>query len=247
MFNRARSALRYLTMAEPLHKWRPMRSAEPCVNCGTHQFFSLGGTAFLTRCLGCGANLVTLTVPQAIRDTCDTVGDAYELSSYGATFDWLKRNARSLAFSEFRPGKPLGAMVDGIRNEDVTRLTFADASFDIVTSNGVMEHVPDDCAGYAEIARVLRPGGRMYMTVPLYDTPATVHLASLTPAGVEWHGPEEYHDSRLGGPKSVVTFWRHSYADICERVRARGFSRVWLHEDSPVPGVRAQAVIVAER
>ena len=247
MLNRARSALRYLTMAGPLHSWRPMRSVEPCVNCGSRQFFSLGGTAFLTRCLGCGANLVTLTVPQAIRDIGGEVGDAYELSCYGATFDWLKRNARSLSFSEFRPDMPLGANIDGIRNEDVTRLTFAGASFDVVTSNGVMEHVPDDRAGYAQIARVLRPGGRMYMTVPLYDTAATVHLASLTPAGVEWHGPEEYHDSRLGGPRSVVTFWRHSYADICDRVAACGFLRVWLHEDSPVPGIRPQAVIVAER
>ena len=44
------------------------------------------------------------------------------------------------------------------------RLDYDDASFDVVTSNGVLEHVPDDAASVAEIHRLLRPGGTFAVT-----------------------------------------------------------------------------------
>ncbi len=40
----------------------------------------------------------------------------------------------------------------------------ADGSLDVVISTMVMEHVPDENAYLAEIRRVLRPGGRAYVT-----------------------------------------------------------------------------------
>jgi ubiquinone/menaquinone biosynthesis C-methylase UbiE len=46
---------------------------------------------------------------------------------------------------------------------DVTSLPFADATFDGATCGYVIEHVPDTRAGLAEIARVLRPGGRLLL------------------------------------------------------------------------------------
>jgi len=46
---------------------------------------------------------------------------------------------------------------------DLTSLPFADNSFDGATCGYVIEHVPDTAAGLGEIARVLRPGGRMLM------------------------------------------------------------------------------------
>jgi SAM-dependent methyltransferase len=47
-------------------------------------------------------------------------------------------------------------------------LPFADASFDLVTSFDVLEHVEDDLAALGELARVLRPGGRLAVTVPAF-------------------------------------------------------------------------------
>jgi ubiquinone/menaquinone biosynthesis C-methylase UbiE len=41
------------------------------------------------------------------------------------------------------------------------RLPLPDASIDVVTSNGVLNLVPDKPAAFREIARVLRPGGRL--------------------------------------------------------------------------------------
>ncbi len=41
-----------------------------------------------------------------------------------------------------------------------------DASFDFVFSNSVLEHIPDLSSVFAEVARVLKPGGKFYFTVP---------------------------------------------------------------------------------
>ncbi|MET0385741.1 MAG: class I SAM-dependent methyltransferase [Polyangiales bacterium] len=49
---------------------------------------------------------------------------------------------------------------------DVAQLPFSDGRFATVFSNGVLEHVDQLDAGLREIARVLRPGGRLIMTVP---------------------------------------------------------------------------------
>jgi ubiquinone/menaquinone biosynthesis C-methylase UbiE len=46
---------------------------------------------------------------------------------------------------------------------DVTSLPFADGSFDCITCGYVLEHVPDPEKGLSELARVLRPGGRMLL------------------------------------------------------------------------------------
>ncbi|MGD9646625.1 MAG: class I SAM-dependent methyltransferase [Pirellulales bacterium] len=51
----------------------------------------------------------------------------------------------------------------GLSVADITRLPFADRSFDCVTCGYVLEHLPDARHGLAELARVLRPGGRMLL------------------------------------------------------------------------------------
>ena len=50
---------------------------------------------------------------------------------------------------------------------DVAALPFPAATFDVVTSSFSVHHWPDPVAGFAEIRRVLRPGGRAI----LYDLP----------------------------------------------------------------------------
>lgn len=44
------------------------------------------------------------------------------------------------------------------------RIPLPDASIDVVTSNGVLNLVPDKQAAFGEIARVLKPGGRLQIS-----------------------------------------------------------------------------------
>lgn len=86
----------------------------------------------------------------------------------------------------------IGAMVDagelpdegaGVVQGDALRLPFGDAAFDRVIASEVLEHIPDDSSAMAELARVLRPGGTMAVTVP-----------RLGPEAVNWALSDEYHN-----------------------------------------------------
>ena len=77
------------------------------------------------------------------------------------------------------------------------RLPFADGTFDRVIASEVLEHIPDDAAAMAELARVLRPGGTMAVTVP-----------RCGPEVVNWVLSDEYHDV----PGGHVRIYRRSDA-----------------------------------
>lgn len=53
----------------------------------------------------------------------------------------------------------------------VLRLPFADASFDLVTCDGVAHHTPDPAGALREVVRVTRPGGCIYVAVYRAGTP----------------------------------------------------------------------------
>ena len=60
----------------------------------------------------------------------------------------------------------------GIKNLKLTtgqNIDFPDASFDIVTSFDVLEHLENERPTVAELVRVLKPGGKIIVTVPAYE------------------------------------------------------------------------------
>ncbi|MHB1318683.1 MAG: class I SAM-dependent methyltransferase [Anaerolineae bacterium] len=50
---------------------------------------------------------------------------------------------------------------------DITRMPLKAGSVDSVLMSEVLEHLPDEPAGLAEIRRVLKPGGKLAITVPV--------------------------------------------------------------------------------
>jgi SAM-dependent methyltransferase len=86
---------------------------------------------------------------------------------------------------------------------DVDALPFPDGSFDLVTSRRALHHFPDPARALAEMARVLRPGGRAGfadMAVPENPEAAALfnslerardpsHARALSPG--EWRGVVE--------------------------------------------------------
>jgi SAM-dependent methyltransferase len=78
--------------------------------------------------------------------------------------------------------------VTGVLRGDARRLPFADASFDVVITSEVLEHIQDDVAAIAEMVRVLAPGGRFAGTVPAW-----------LPEVVSWRLSDEYHAPKSPG------------------------------------------------
>jgi len=69
-------------------------------------------------------------------------------------------------------------------------LPFADASFHLVLSNEVIEHVRDDRLAVAEMVRVLRPGGRAVIFCPNRWYPVEQH-------GMYWRGRYRFGNAPL--------------------------------------------------
>ena len=99
---------------------------------------------------------------------------------------------------------PDGAEAD-IKQGDALALPFADAEFDRVVAAEVLEHIPDDEAAIAELARVLRPGGTMAVTVPRW-----------LPEKVCWALSDAYHEVEGG---HVRIYRGH---DLVARLEAAG-------------------------
>ena len=171
---------------------------------------------------------------------------AYELSTRGALLNYLRRHCRSVATSEYLDGVVPGETRGGIRCEDVQRLSFADASFDLCTSTEVFEHVPDDRAGLRELHRVLKPRGHLLFTVPLTGNQVTLERARLDDGRIVHMQPPTFHGDRLGGPGSVLVY-RDYGQDILERVRECGFDHVRLWTPQHAFMGHTRGVIVARK
>ena len=63
---------------------------------------------------------------------------------------------------------------------DLTKLCFATGSFDVIICYHVLEHIPDDGAAIAELARILKPGGLAFIQVPRSPGVATDEDPSAT-------------------------------------------------------------------
>ncbi|MEL6609605.1 MAG: class I SAM-dependent methyltransferase [Pseudomonadota bacterium] len=87
---------------------------------------------------------------------CGAAGVPVRLSGVDVSPAMISRASARLAAE--------GVAVDA-RQGDVRALPYKDASFDVVMAAHVLEHLPDPAAGLSEMARVLRPGGTMILSV----------------------------------------------------------------------------------
>jgi hypothetical protein len=113
------------------------------------------------------------------------------------------------------------------RTADLTALPFGDASFDFAICSHVLEHIEDDRAAIAELFRVLAPGGRAVVMVPIeMDRPETYEDASINTA--------DGRDKAFGHPYHV----RICGADYPDRLRREGFEVELIYSRSMTPHMR---------
>jgi SAM-dependent methyltransferase len=140
-------------------------------------------------------------------------------------FDHVRgRNPGVVGSEYFGDAVPLGASPRGIRNEDVTALTFADDSFDVAVTNDVLEHVPAYGRAYEELFRVLRPKGTLLLTVPfLVEREEHLIRAVVKSNGtVEHLHPAEYHGDPVN-PEGGILCYQHFGWRLVEELREVGF------------------------
>jgi SAM-dependent methyltransferase len=123
---------------------------------------------------------------------CGAGRHAFEAMRRGATVvaldadDGELKDVKAVSGAMFDAGElPRGE--GGVVNGDALTLPFPDDAFDRVIAAEVLEHIPDDTRALAELARVLRRGGRMAVTVP-----------TRWPERVCWALDHRYHDTPGG-------------------------------------------------
>jgi SAM-dependent methyltransferase len=141
---------------------------------------------------------------------------AFALYKAGARVVALDRDAAELGdvagmFAALAAEVPPAASASAVRG-DAYRLPFADASFDKIIAAEVLEHLPEDGRAMAELARVLKPGGLIAVTVPRWG-----------PEKVCWALSDEYHANE-GGHIRI-----YKAAQLRRRLARQGLEPVGAH------------------
>jgi SAM-dependent methyltransferase len=120
-----------------------------------------------------------------------------------------------------------GDVIKGIRHENALAMSYGDASFDLMISNDVYEHVPDIDLALREAWRVLRSDGKLLFTVPFHATSVkTRQRASMANGTIDVLLPEEYHGNPVSSRGSLV-FYDFGW-DLLEMCTSAGFSSAYL-------------------
>jgi SAM-dependent methyltransferase len=126
--------------------------------------------------MGCGAGRHAFEMYRRGADVVAFDQDADELAE-----------VRDLFAAMLQAGEvPDGAEAD-VKEGDALSLPFADGEFDRIVAAEILEHVPADVQALSELVRVLRPGGRIALTVPRWF-----------PELVCWTLSKEYHSNEGG-------------------------------------------------
>jgi SAM-dependent methyltransferase len=180
-------------------------------------------------CPGCFLNTRTRLSLHLFEDLLDPAPGAriYLTEQTTSLYARVTKRFRHVVGSEFlRDGTPRGEVnAAGVRREDLTALTFPDASFDFIVSLEVLEHVPDYRAALWECARVLSANGILLLTAPFHGGEPNLIRARIGREGeIEHLEPPEYHGDPLSS-EGCLCFYHFGW-ELLADLRAAGFRDV---------------------
>ena len=188
----------------------------------------------------CGRSRTSYFAEDAFRDENRNLLESFErlvprgrLLEVGCAGGWLLKQAtergwqaKGVELSADAVGHALSLGLDVVRGE-LAEAGFPPSSFDLVYLGDVLEHVPDCHALVAEVARVLRRGGHLYLRGPI----TTHSLARSLALGLYRHLPDgivlrepPYH------------LWEFTPRSLQALLRTVGFEVLRLEQSKIPPG-----------
>ncbi|SDW47069.1 Methyltransferase domain-containing protein [Amycolatopsis xylanica] len=155
------------------------------------------------------------------------------LRDRGATVSGFDASAGMIDMARRR----LGDEAD-LRVHDLTDpLPYPDAAFDDVVSSLVLHYLRDWDAPLAELRRVLKPGGRLIVSV---DHPMANHLIHrMSGRRPDYFAPSKRDEEwDMGGHTAQLSFWERPLGAMTEAFTAAGFRISVIREPLPVPAAR---------
>ncbi|RKT82026.1 Methyltransferase domain-containing protein [Saccharopolyspora antimicrobica] len=151
--------------------------------------------------LGCGAGRHAFELYRRGADVIAFDQDVEELENVAAMFGAMKAENQV----------PDGANAQTVSG-DALDLPFPDEHFDVVIASEIMEHIPEDEKAMRELVRVVKPGGRVVVTVP-----------RAWPEKICWALSDEYHQVE-GGHVRI-----YSADELIGKLRAAGLRPAFHH------------------
>jgi len=128
----------------------------------------------------------------------------YESQSIGIIHECLKNLPDYHCSEYFDDVMPGGLNKNGILCQDLQKLTFSDNSFDLVITQDVFEHIQEPEKAFAEIHRVLKPGGYHIFTIPYHEGKKTLRRITIEDGKKVFNFSPVYHGDPLRQQGALV-------------------------------------------
>lgn len=181
-------------------------------------------------CPRCGLNNRMRATIQIFQQECRPAVDSriYISEQITPLFSLLTNNYLHVTGSEYMGDSvPYGEnKKTGLRNEDLTKLSFKNEEFDYVLSFDVLEHVPDYRKALSECFRCLKPNAVFYFSVPFIKN----EIKNLVRACINEKGevnhilPPEYHGDPIN-PEGCLCFHQFGW-ELLDELKDIGFKNV---------------------